>query len=272
MEASSQGHEIEVGFKSLTLCCPKNNDQKLHHNSCIMASNLMSPPPSPAFSHIGDYIGMESCLDMKKCEDVHMMNVDASTTTTTTPTPTHTQHARSSGSSCGRNSRTKKAREYPPPISLFARTENLPSHMLFVLKRYYTNDGRLILREERARRHEYFRAHRSNGHLTLQLVHLDDDYDDDDDDDDAFFPPLDDGNESEHQYAPELAEERAVAEVQVEAKEEEEEEIEGLISQIPESSNDNEGIGGMCLKYNNVIISSPCYLGVPVPAVKPVQT
>lgn len=268
MEASSQSHEIEVGLKSLTLCCPKNNDQKLHHNSCIMASNLMSPPPSPAFSHIGDYIGMESCLDMKKCEDVHMMNVNASTTTMTAPTPTHTQHVRRRGSSCSRNSRTKKAREIPPPISLLARTENLPYHMPFVLKRYHTNDGRLILREERVRHHEYLRAHRSNGHLTLQLVHLDDDYDDD-----ALFPPFDDGNGNEHQYAQELAEERAAAEAEVEAKEEkEEEEIEGLISQIPESSNDNEGIGGMYLTYNNVIISSSCYLGVPVPAVKPVQT
>ncbi|PQP94920.1 hypothetical protein Pyn_25715 [Prunus yedoensis var. nudiflora] len=53
--------------------------------------------------------------------------------------------------------------EVPPPIPLLARTENLPSHMPWILKRHYTTDGRLILTEEKVRHHEYFRAHRSNG-------------------------------------------------------------------------------------------------------------
>ncbi|CAE5964512.1 unnamed protein product [Arabidopsis arenosa] len=52
----------------------------------------------------------------------------------------------------------------------------LSSHVPLVLKREYTSDGRLLLKEEKARRHEYFQAHRSNGRLTLQLVSLDDDY------------------------------------------------------------------------------------------------
>ncbi|KAF3604972.1 hypothetical protein DY000_02046147 [Brassica cretica] len=55
------------------------------------------------------------------------------------------------------------------------QTENLLPHMPWVLKRVVTSDGRLILREEKVRHHEYFRAHRSNGRLTLHLVPLDDD-------------------------------------------------------------------------------------------------
>ncbi|KAM7518614.1 hypothetical protein LguiB_017576 [Lonicera macranthoides] len=53
-------------------------------------------------------------------------------------------------------SRREKEREFPPPIS---QTENLT--------RYYTGDGRLIIREEKA---NYLRASRSNGRLTIQLV------------------------------------------------------------------------------------------------------
>lgn len=45
--------------------------------------------------------------------------------------------------------------------------------MPWVLRRHYTGDGRLILTEEKVRHHEYFRAHRSNGRLTLHLVPLD---------------------------------------------------------------------------------------------------
>ncbi|KAG7590522.1 The fantastic four family [Arabidopsis suecica] len=52
----------------------------------------------------------------------------------------------------------------------------LSSHVPSVLKREYTSDGRLLLKEEKVRRHEYFQAHRSNGRLTLQLVSLDDGY------------------------------------------------------------------------------------------------
>lgn len=52
----------------------------------------------------------------------------------------------------------------------------LPSYVPSVLKREYTSDGRLLLKEEKVRRHEYFQAHRSNGRLTLKLVSLDDDH------------------------------------------------------------------------------------------------
>ncbi|EOA33929.1 hypothetical protein CARUB_v10021422mg, partial [Capsella rubella] len=61
----------------------------------------------------------------------------------------------------------------PPPI--------LPSNFTSVLKREYTSDGRLLLKEEKVRCHEFFRIHRSNGRLTLQLVSLEDDEDRDSD-------------------------------------------------------------------------------------------
>ncbi|XP_010428881.1 PREDICTED: uncharacterized protein LOC104713467 [Camelina sativa] len=51
----------------------------------------------------------------------------------------------------------------------------LPSNVPSVLKREYTSDGRLLLKEEKMRGHEYIRAHRSNGRLILQLVSLDHD-------------------------------------------------------------------------------------------------
>uniref|UniRef100_A0A7N0TL31 FAF domain-containing protein n=1 Tax=Kalanchoe fedtschenkoi TaxID=63787 RepID=A0A7N0TL31_KALFE len=46
--------------------------------------------------------------------------------------------------------------------------------MPWVMRRYHTADGRLVIREEKVRRHEYFRAHRADGRLTLQLIPLDD--------------------------------------------------------------------------------------------------
>ncbi|KAK2993385.1 hypothetical protein RJ640_007644 [Escallonia rubra] len=70
--------------------------------------------------------------------------------------------------------RSEKAKkEYMLAIPWLARTENLPSaHMPWVFRRHYTADGRLVIIEEKVERHEYFRAHRSDGRLTLQLVPL----------------------------------------------------------------------------------------------------
>nr|KYP72499.1 hypothetical protein KK1_005089 [Cajanus cajan] len=84
-----------------------------------------------------------------------------------------------------RNMQPKKEKKpFPPPIPLLVRTQNLASHMPWVLKRYYTSEGRLILKEEKVRHHEYFLAHRANGRLTLQLVNVP--LDDDDDYDEGF--------------------------------------------------------------------------------------
>lgn len=91
----------------------------------------------------------------------------------------------------------RKEKVYPPPIPLLARTENLHSHMPWVLQRTYTSDGRLILREEPVRHHEYFRAHRRDGRLTLQLVPLDNEVDD--------FEDVKSESESESEPEPENA-------------------------------------------------------------------
>ncbi|KAL5846733.1 hypothetical protein ACOSQ3_010257 [Xanthoceras sorbifolium] len=64
-------------------------------------------------------------------------------------------------------------REYPPPIPLLARTENLAGHMPWILTRDYSN-GKLIIKEERVKHHQYFEAHREKGRLILRLVLLDD--------------------------------------------------------------------------------------------------
>ncbi|KAG8660426.1 protein FANTASTIC FOUR 1-like [Manihot esculenta] len=64
-------------------------------------------------------------------------------------------------------------KKYPPPIPLLARTGNLPGHMPWNLTRHYSN-GRLILKEQRVKHHEYFEAYRENGRLILNLVPLDD--------------------------------------------------------------------------------------------------
>lgn len=120
---------------------------------------------------LGDCIGVESCVDLKSDMDQEEEFC----------------MVQKQRSSCGRRDDQrleKMKKEYPPPIPWLARTENLPSHMPWIMKRYYTNDGRLIIKEEKVKRHEYFQACRSNGRLTLHLVPLDDDVLDDVLDDD----------------------------------------------------------------------------------------
>ncbi|XP_031282233.1 uncharacterized protein LOC116140796 [Pistacia vera] len=253
----------------------------------------MSHPLPPSFSsdQMGDYIGMESCLDLKNYE--YLRGESREEENAGTRVQNYLRGKRDERWSM-------KKKEFPPPISLLARTENQPSHMPFVLKRYNTNDGRLILRMVRVRHHEYFKAYRSNGHLTLQLVPLDDD---------VLPHPFADENENEidDQYcnAEEQQEETAALEIETEdsnaigdfvhkvdncynnAEKEiihkDAEETRGEYeSKIAESSVENGSVantmggngggGGKCLNYNSVRINSSCFLGVPVPAIKPVHT
>ncbi|KAK4390200.1 hypothetical protein Sango_2083300 [Sesamum angolense] len=107
---------------------------------------------------LGDYIGVESCVDLKP--DL----ADG--------WPWHGGAARAV--TRRRRRREVVEKEYPPPIPALVRTENLPSHMPWVMKRYYTSDGRLVIKEEKVKRHEYFEAYRSNGRLVLNLVPLGD--------------------------------------------------------------------------------------------------
>ncbi|KAJ8471688.1 hypothetical protein OPV22_026031 [Ensete ventricosum] len=68
--------------------------------------------------------------------------------------------------------RRRPGRRFPPPIPLLARTGKLTCRLPWVLKRTYEDDGRLVIQEVRVKHHEYFRACRRDGRLTLQLVEL----------------------------------------------------------------------------------------------------
>ncbi|CAI9763907.1 unnamed protein product [Fraxinus pennsylvanica] len=110
--------------------------------------------PNP---ELDDYIGVESCVEMKTDLD-------------TCRRPEY----------CLNNRRLIMHRDtadkiYPPPIPWPVRTGNFPSHMPWVMKRYSTSDGRLIIREEKVKRQEYFEAHSFNGRLVLNLIPFDDD-------------------------------------------------------------------------------------------------
>lgn len=126
----------------------------------------------PSDINSDDYIGVESCVDLK----------DHDTAVDTTPLASFPE-----GGNSKRDIKTswmgrKDQKNYPPPIPLLVRTENLASHIPWVMKRQYTGDGRLILTEEKVKHHEFFRAHRSDGRLMLQLVTMDDqDLDEEDD-------------------------------------------------------------------------------------------
>ncbi|XP_041013528.1 uncharacterized protein LOC121256718 [Juglans microcarpa x Juglans regia] len=137
---------------------------------------------------IGDYIGVESCLDLKDHDNKEVVSgalMEISTIGRGDELEHNIDESRDdyddegnyySKYCCGEREQRLvawKKKEFPPPIPLLARTGNLPSHMPWVLKRQYTSDGRLVLTEEKVRHHEYFRAHRANGRLTLQLVPLD---------------------------------------------------------------------------------------------------
>ncbi|KAJ7965664.1 protein FANTASTIC FOUR 1-like [Quillaja saponaria] len=135
-----------------------------------MASNVLL---SSFASLLGDYIGTESCLDLENSEEVVGLGHDDEISNSCCSVK---KEAEEKEKETMVTTKKNKKKEFPPPISLLARTENLASHMPWILKRYYTNDGRLILKEEKVRHHEYMKAHRANGRLTLQLVPLDDDH------------------------------------------------------------------------------------------------
>lgn len=150
-----------------------NTNQELGHS--LKALTLSPEKVKPTLNmlatasswSIGDYIGMESCLDIN--EEVQYSSKDKNSGGES-DSEVYIKKCRVKRE----QRRAMRQREFPPPIPLLARTENLPCHMPWVLKRHYTSDGRLILTEERVKHHEYFRAHRADGRLTLQLVPLDD--------------------------------------------------------------------------------------------------
>ncbi|KAK4341415.1 hypothetical protein RND71_039916 [Anisodus tanguticus] len=116
---------------------------------------------------MADYIGVESHVDSKLA-----------------PYKWFTCGSSGGGLVLKRKKKKEKIeRKYPPPLPCLVRTENVPSsQMPWVMKRYYTSDGRLIIKEEKVKRFEYFETHRTDGRLMLNLVPLNDDVSDSEDD------------------------------------------------------------------------------------------
>lgn len=107
---------------------------------------------------LGDYIGVESCYDFSPDVPAIVTRGGAGTS-----------HARRSR----RSDAAAMVTEYPPPIPLLAHIENVSSLVPWVMKSHRTSDGRLVITEERAPRHEYFQVLRSDGRLVLNLVPVD---------------------------------------------------------------------------------------------------
>ncbi|KAI3919974.1 hypothetical protein MKW98_001230 [Papaver atlanticum] len=179
METATNSQEEETGLKSLT--SPSNHN----HSSMINRFNI-SPQSSAASSSCtspSSPVSISPCCSSSSSSYVYSVDDDVTVSTDETPVTNHHQKQEEEEITekpfydhrknviIVRNQRSGIRREFPPPIPLLARTENLPCHMPWVLKRSY-KDGRLVIKEVNVKHHEYFRAHRSNGRLTLQLMHM----------------------------------------------------------------------------------------------------
>ncbi|XVF39468.1 hypothetical protein PTKIN_Ptkin01aG0037300 [Pterospermum kingtungense] len=277
--------EIQLGLEALTLC-PKKNQTENHCSSCMMTSSVVSSSDS---SLVGDYIGMESCFDLEM-DCVGSTNTSTSTSSSTAGVCSQSLEKQR----CRRRRRRKTMmmkREFPPPIPSLAYTENnLSCHMPWVLKRYYTNDGRLILREEKVRHHEYLHVHRSNGRLTLHLVPLndDDDYDNNEIDHEVAEEEVDqvnvfddsninisnnnnaeDGNGIADHKSNKIVETLLIDNIVPVI---EDSVVKCSVAETPPIENGIAANGAKCLSYTSVIASPTCFLGLPVPAIRPVHT
>ncbi|KAJ4889623.1 structural constituent of ribosome [Raphanus sativus] len=145
-----------------------SSDQSLSNQTSSFLTSSMLSRTSSSSSAVGDYLGTESCFDVLSADEENDFVSSSSESMSRYRYGGRRRKEREAGAAAA-------AREFPPPIPLLAQTENLLPHMPWVLKRVVTSDGRLILREEKVRHHDYFRAHRSNGRLTLHLVPLDGD-------------------------------------------------------------------------------------------------
>lgn len=116
--------------------------------------------PQPS-SGMDDLIGTESGVYMSSFEDLVPAEVEES------------QSCSNGRPNKGIIQEPATKRKYPPPIPILAGTGNLVAHMPWVLTRRYTNDGKLILTEEKGEYQEYLEAKREDGRLVLSLVSLD---------------------------------------------------------------------------------------------------
>lgn len=103
-------------------------------------------------SDLGDHIGMESCVDLE--------------TDTIPPSSSRSVHPKPWGINSRRSLiSNRKCKELPPPMPIQSST---------VMKRYYTDDGRLVITEEKIKSPKFhFTSVRSHGRLTIQLVNSD---------------------------------------------------------------------------------------------------
>lgn len=220
----------------------------------------METSPERSFPLIGDCVGCESYVEVMPLIGCGSTIADSACKDRTTQIVT--------------KSRRVTKTNYPPPIPLLARTGNLHARMPWVLRRHYTSDGRLILREERVRYHEYFRAHRSGGRLTLQLVPLEDnvfdlpivDPDGDDDENNVSNSYLH-SKEDIYQYHEEEEEE--------EKQNDEDDNIKEhplLVSEFESTLSDISGAisGEWKCSCKTVSPSSSCIFGMPVHSLGPV--
>ena len=151
-------HAYGISSASTSVSLSKSSSWSLSSSASSYNSSLHSLPRFLSYpsSVMGDLIGTESGVYMSSYEDLVR--------------EPHRNGRQNKGS---QEPATKT--KYPPPIHLLAGTGNLVAHMPWVLTRRCTNDGKLILTEERGKYQEYFEAKREHGRLLLSLVSLGDD-------------------------------------------------------------------------------------------------
>lgn len=206
---NTQTHKIDQSLVSLTLNCSSKKEEISNSGSATSSIMGSISPSLPSFSSlIGDYY--MGCVDLKNKVD-------------SLQSSSKVEEIQGFSERCDMRDRRKEG--FPPPIPSLARTGNLSSHMPWVLRRFYTDDGRLILREERVKHHEYFQAHRCNGRLTMRLVSLDNE---------VFADKEEDENDlenSQEEVASELDNCRIEEAINEEEEEEEENELKNCDSE-----------------------------------------
>ncbi|KAM2225616.1 hypothetical protein PS1_019882 [Malus domestica] len=139
---------------------PSLHSPSISRTSSLSSSVLMDSSSSWSSSTMDDLIGTESgapILSNEEQEKLGLLNNQDKRKATTK-----------------KSERIMIKTEYPPPIPLLAQTGNLQGRMPWVLTKHYNySDGRLVLKGERVKHHEYFEALRENGRLILNLVPLD---------------------------------------------------------------------------------------------------
>ncbi|CAH1446184.1 unnamed protein product [Lactuca virosa] len=162
---------------------------------------------------LGDHIGMESCVDLGTETESALSSGGGYRSENRKRWGVSTRSSRLSG---------KKAKELPPPLPIQTST---------VMKRYYTEDGRLVITEEKVESPNYhFTAHRSHGRLTIQLVRSDDE---------DNFPSCENGEENGIM--------------------EEEDECSGKVAMGGGGGGDDGGsrVLGKCFSYNAAVVRAP---------------